>query len=154
MAGDPRFESERNWALDQLEDNGTYNRTEHDLIMGLLEVWWGADVAPCSGDVWRALDAFESLARGKAIPTPEQEDIRFQWVPVKPGQIKVRDYVRVKLDAYPGSAGIAHNGRSGPVVAIRSGDIQVRYEDRETTPPSGLPARHSPHVLEKRVPAS
>ena len=115
------------------------------LILRLLEIYWrsGLDHETRS----KALGAFVELANGHALPQSAHSG--FDWVPAKPGQLVVRDYVRVRTDAYPGGTGVAHNGRSGPIVSIRHGDIIVRYDDGGPVPAMG--ARHSPHVLEKRI---
>lgn len=145
--GNPRWEGERRWAREQLE---IAEATPHErgLVMEMLEAWWDTNLTNAAdGDVWRALDLFETLARGKALEPPRHAG--FTWVQAKPGQLVVRDYVRVRMDAYPGTTGQAHNGRSGPIVSIRHGDIIVRYDDGGPVPALG--ARHSPHVLEKRI---
>lgn len=145
----PRWDGERRWARQQLEE-AEATEGERQLVERLLEQWY-EDGLGAGDDVWRALGFFETLARGKALPKPEQEDVRWRWEQARPGGLVVRDYVRVKADAYGGSAGLLHNGRSGPVVAIRSGDIHVLYDDGG--PKVELAVRHSPHALEKRFPA-
>jgi hypothetical protein len=141
----PRWEGERRWARDQLEvAEATEGETR--LVMRMLEQWW-EDGLSGSDDVWRALGMFETLARGKALEPPRQAG--FDWTQAQPGRLVVRDYVRVRLDAYEGATGKQHNGRSGPIVAIRHGDIIVRYDDGGPVPAMGV--RHSPHVLEKRI---
>jgi hypothetical protein len=112
----------------------------------MLEAWWDADRVTVD-EVWRALGMFETLARGKALERPRDAD--YAWAQARPGQLVVRDYVRVRSDGYRGPAGLTHNGRSGPIVAIRHGDIIVRYDDGGPSPDMGV--RHSPHVLEKRI---
>jgi hypothetical protein len=140
-----RYEGERRWAIGQLEEVEAPEQ-EAKLVMRMLEQWWDDQLRP-GNDPWRALGWFEQLARGKALEKPRQAE--FDWVQAKPGQLVVRDYVRVRADGYKGTTGQAHNGRSGPIVSIRHGDIIVRYDDGGPVPAMG--ARHSPHVLEKRV---
>lgn len=145
-----KWEGERAWARQQLEEHEA-TEGETQLVMRLLEEWW-EDGLGHGDDVWRALGMFESLARGKALEKPDQADVNYAWVQAKPGQLVVRDYVRVKLDAYKGPTGLMHNGRSGRIVRISMGDILVQYDDGKEKI-DGLPPRHSPHNLEKRVPA-
>ena len=133
------------WAREQLQ---AARATPHEqgLVMELLATFRQTLLAdPMDGDKWRALDLFGELARGRALETPRDED--WDWAPAKPGQLVLRDRVRVKKDAYGGDAGMAHNGRQGRVIAIRYGDIRVMYEDGGPCPPMGV--AHSPHALEK-----
>lgn len=144
----PRWESERVWARQQLEE-AEATKQETELVMRLLEAWWDDQFKPSEpGDVWQSLGYFEQLARGKALEPPSQA--QYQWSSAAPGQLVVRDWVRVKSNAYSGTTGHFHNGREGVVVAIRSGDIHVRYEDGGPVPSMGS-ARHSPFSLEKRI---
>lgn len=153
MAADnPRWEGERSWARQQLEE-AEATEGEMNLVMRMLEEWWEDDLGLSDGSCWRALGFFEELARGKALPPPEQEDIRWRWEQARPGGLVVRDYVRVKLDAYEGQTGLMHNGRSGPIVRISMGDVLVKYDDGKKPAVEGIPPRHSPHKLEKRFPA-
>lgn len=92
---------------------------------------------------------FNKLAAGHALTPPPFEE-GGKWVDARPGNIVIRDVMRVKADAYGGPAGIAHNGRVGVVVAVRHGDIHIKYtDDRQPKP---LSVAHSPFVLEKHVP--
>ena len=70
---------------------------------------------------------FNALIRGAALQPADQTGYR--WAEAEPGQLVVRDVVRVRLDAYPDETGAFHNGRTGPIVAIRSGDVHVMYDD-------------------------
>jgi hypothetical protein len=152
-----RWTSERLWARDQLEE-AEATEAEAQLAMRLLEVWWedrftahrASDVKDIPSSVWRALGFFEELARGRALEPPAQADVRYEWRPAQPGQLAMRDQVRVTADAYDGQSGLLHNGREGRIVAIRYGDIHVLYDGSE---PGTMPSRHSPHRLEKRYPA-
>lgn len=150
MSGDPRFDSERAWAKDQLEEYAALSASEESLVLRMLEVWWN-DQLDVHGDPWQALSVFETLARGKALEKPEQVSEDFTWVQAAPGQISKADYVRVRLDAYDGPAGLAHNGRTGRIAAIRGGDVHVMYDDSKGNL-GNMPTRHSPYTLERRVP--
>lgn len=127
-----------------LDANGTGGTTRL-LVVRLLEMYWRSGLE--DPELERAVSLFLALARGHALPTARQAEHR--WAQARPGQLVVRDYVRVRMDAYQGGLGKAHNGRSGPIVAIRHGDIIVRYDDGGPVPAMGV--RHSPHVLEKRI---
>lgn len=151
MANPERYAGERAWATNQLEDVQAPER-EAKLVMRMLEEWWDDQLEP-GDDPWQALGWFEQLARGKALPTPEQADVNWRWEQARPGGLVVRDYVRVKADAYEGDTGRMHNGRSGYIVRISAGDILVKYDDGKLPELVGLPPRHSPHFLEKRYPA-
>lgn len=124
------------------------------VLAALLETWWDLEVP--DGQQAQILGLFSELAQARAID-PElfqdkqaEEAPRFRWVQVRPGQIVMRDYVRVRVDAYSGSAGQYHNGRSGPIVAVRNGDIHVMYDDDPNNKPQ-MAVRHPPHCLEKRI---
>lgn len=92
----------------------------------------------------RFLDTVVSLAQGHNIAP---EDPNSTWVQAKPGMLVIRDYVRVRNDAYSGETGLMHNGKEGRITAIRYGDIHVLYEGATGSDT----VRHSPHALEKRV---
>jgi hypothetical protein len=115
-------------------------------IIELLKVWEQLDIK--KPDVAKTvLSVFSELAQGHAIVPPDN----FTWVQARRGDIKVRDIVRVKADGFTGDAGHAHNGRTGVVIAIRSGDIIVDITDEQEPELKG--AHYQPEVLEKRVSA-
>ena len=92
------------------------------------------------------LDVFHELAQGHAIV----KDDDFTWVQARRGDIKVRDVVRVKADAYNiEDIAYLHNGRIGVVIAIRSGDIIVDITDEQEPELKGV--HYAPENLEKRV---
>lgn len=96
----------------------------------------------------KTIDMFSLLAKGHAFV---KEDKKEAWVPVRPGNIKVTDEVRVKFDAYEGEAGAFHNGRRGVVVGVRYGDIIIKTTDGKEPTLDG--AHYSPYSLEKLVAA-
>lgn len=114
-------------------------------VLRLLEVWNTMNhTEESAADVVRV---FSTVALGHAlVPTVKVDEV---WVDAQPGQIKVGDEVRVKVDAYHGDAGQMHNGRRGRIVAIRYGDIVFKSTDDRKPVIDG--AHHSPHALEKRV---
>ncbi len=137
------------WAKEQLSAVGK-DGVQGELILYLLEVYLPKAVrAGWTGDVQQEiLGMFYELAQGHSLVVPD-DDKSAVWVQAKPGNLVVADRVRVRRDAYEGSAGIMHNGRSGVITAMRYGDIYVRYtDDRE---PSYGGIRHAPRALEKRV---
>ena len=115
-------------------------------VIELLKAWEELDIKKPEV-VKTVLAVFSELAQGHAI-VPADE---FTWVQARRGDIKVRDIVRVKADAFAGDAGHAHNGRTGVVIAIRSGDIIVDLTDEQEPEVKG--AHYQPDLLEKRISA-
>jgi hypothetical protein len=115
-------------------------------VIELLKTWESLDIK--KPEVAKTvLAVFTELAQGHAIVPADN----FTWTQARRGDIKVRDIVRVKADAFAGEAGHAHNGRTGVVIAIRSGDIIVDLTDEQEPEIKG--AHYSPDLLEKRVSA-
>jgi len=94
----------------------------------------------------KTIQLFSKLALGHAWVESRKNEI---WVPVRPGDIRVSETVRVRSDAYTGELGRLHNGRQGVVVGVRYGDIIVKSTDGKTPVLEG--AHYSPHVLEKLI---
>lgn len=92
------------------------------------------------------LETFNKLARGHALVV--RDDPSERWSPASPGSVHTRDTVRVKHDAYMDKTGMMHNGRRGRVIAVRYGDIVVRYEDGRQPP---FEAVHHPPVKLERL---
>lgn len=134
----------RDWARAQMTE-ARYPQEVQTAVERLLDVWWTQRHSTQTRDL--TLDGFTKLAQGHALATPEEENET--WVQLKPGNVVIRDAVRVKHNAYAGQVGEQHNGRRGRVVAIRNGDIIVRYEDGKQPPGDGV--HHSPYALEKRT---
>lgn len=93
-----------------------------------------------------AVSIFSKLALGHTIIPESGEE---QWIPVRPGSIKVADEVRVRSDAFNGELGVAHNGRRGIVVGVRYGDVVINSTDDKTPHLKG--AHYPPDKLEKLV---
>jgi hypothetical protein len=115
-------------------------------ILRMLETWDEIDLKP--QDAKQALELLAKLGMNEYIVPPKADDV---WADSQPGFINVADIVRVKPDAYvePELAS-AHNGKRGVIVAIRSGDVIVKYDDT----PSGstqVDPRHSPYKLQKKI---
>lgn len=91
---------------------------------------------------------FTRLAQGHALVT-EQAHPSEVWVQARPGSLVVADEVRVKADAYDGVVGTNHNGRRGNIVAIRYGNVYVKYHDNRAATAESM--HHKPAALEKRM---
>lgn len=92
------------------------------------------------------ITSFSSLARGHALPRPDEEFEK--WKPCVAGDYRIGDTVRVRSSAYIGELGMWHNGKRGKVIGTRNNSVVVRYDDE-----SAEDARHhSPNVLEVLVP--
>jgi hypothetical protein len=94
----------------------------------------------------KAVEMFSLLAKGHSYVKEDKKEV---WTPVRPGNIKVTDQVRVKFDAYDGELGAFHNGRRGVVVGVRYGDIIIKTTDGKEPQLDG--AHYSPYSLEKLV---
>jgi hypothetical protein len=115
-------------------------------VIELLNTWESLDIK--KPEVAKTvLAVFTELAQGHSIVPSDN----FTCVQARRGDIKVRDIIRVKADAFTGEAGHAHNGRTGVVIAIRSGDIIVDLTDEQEPEIKG--AHYNPDLLEKRVSA-
>lgn len=139
-------EESYDWAREQMKRLNV-PKNHAALIERLLEVYWANPVSKelDPGTTEDMFKVFTELAQHHVLVGEAPEGT---WVQAKPGALVIRDVVRVRADAYTGPAGIAHNGRVGQIVAIRSGDIHVKYDDE---PDVSKIVRHSPFALEKRV---
>lgn len=116
-------------------------------ILKLLETW-GELPKLSPALVEEILEVFPKLAKGQPIFVEEPED-DYYWIDVQPGDIKVGEVVRVKVDAFTEKLGTIHNGRRGTVVGVRYGDVIVNDTDGKTPPLKGV--HYSPYKLEKRL---
>ena len=116
-------------------------------ILKLLETW-GELPKLSPALVAEILEVFPKLAKGQPISVEEAED-DYYWVDVQPGDIKVGEVVRVKVDAFTDKLGTIHNGRRGTVVGVRYGDVIVNDTDGKNPPLKGV--HYSPYKLEKRL---
>jgi hypothetical protein len=132
------------WVRDQFTQAKVKQATG-TAVLRLLEVWNTMNHSDKSAaDV---VNVFSKIALGHAlVPQSTADEV---WVSAQPGQIKVGDEVRVKVDAYSGEAGQTHNGRRGRIVAIRYGDVVFKSDDDKMPVING--AHHSPHMLERRI---
>lgn len=93
------------------------------------------------------METFAKLSDGEALVVPDLPTER--WEAANPGRLHQRDTVRVRFDAYKDDAGRMHNGRRGRVIAVRYGDIVVRYEDGRQPPFDAV--HHPPAKLERLI---
>lgn len=135
---------DKDWVLQQLQSVKA-RKAVGDTVLKLLEVWDVASEKMKEDAVDQTLSYFSKLAKRHVLVQGNNA----QWVAAGPGLIKVGDEVRVKLDAFTGSTGVLHNGRTAKVVAIRYGDVIVNSVDGVL--PSLDGTHFSPHVLEKRA---
>jgi hypothetical protein len=134
------------WEDGQLDEARIHGETR-DAVKRLLRAW-KADTGANLVDSDVAFEAFCKLARGITIVVPD--DPAEQWQKItSAGNLHGRDIVRVQGDAYIDEVGRMHNGRRGVVLAVRYGDVVIRYTDGRQPPFDGV--HHPPHKLEKRV---
>lgn len=134
---------DKDWVVAQLE-GAKVKKMVGDAVMKLITAWEETNITEkLSGE---ALDIFNKLSRSQPLIETNKEEV---WVPVTPGQIKVADVVRVKLDAYTGELGRIHNGRRGRVVGVRYGDVIIKSTDDKKPVLDG--AHYSPYHLEKLI---
>lgn len=134
------------WANEQL----TKINTPDLLATGtkrLLKTLW--DLPGDQRDRDTILELFYDLAHDRALEV--RDETEYDWIDLRPGQVRVTDIVRAKVDAFRGDTGRIHNGRVGRVVAIRSGDIIVDMND-DSNLPKLKGVHYSPFMLDKRVP--
>ena len=95
----------------------------------------------------KALELIDKLAKGHDIKEDDEHSV---WVQAKPGALTVGDYVRVKKDAFSHYPATTHNGLEGRIVALRYGDVYVKYN--EVASITGMNSvKHVPYSLEKRL---
>lgn len=130
------------WAKTQME-KALVPEEFQEMVERLLKMYWFFQQNHGLDDetMYKIRYTFNELAQNHALVEDNPDEV---WVQAMPGNLVIRDRVRVRRDAYTGPTGELHNGREGDIVAIRSGDIHVRYDSGDT-------ARHSPHSLDKRV---
>lgn len=96
----------------------------------------------------KTVEMFSKLALGHAFIKEKKGEV---WVPVRPGDIRVSEIVRVKADSFAGELGMLHNGRQGVVVGVRYGDVIIKSNDGKEPVLDG--AHYPPDKLEKLVTA-
>jgi hypothetical protein len=101
-----------------------------------------------------AMPIIAQLLQGKPLTeefwSPEKLEARtYTWARILPNSLTPGDVVRVRHDAYTGTAA-SHNGKLGYVSALRGGVIVV-YTDKEGRG-VGMGTRHEASALERQVP--
>jgi phosphoribosyl-ATP pyrophosphohydrolase len=131
------------WIKNQLQ-NAKVKKMVGDSVIKLLQTW--EEVKITEKLEQEAIEVFYKLANNQALVKESKEEV---WTSVIPGQVKVADEVRVKLDAFTGELGRLHNGRRGRVVAVRYGDVIIKSTDGKEPLLDG--AHYSPYKLDKLV---
>jgi phosphoribosyl-ATP pyrophosphohydrolase len=131
------------WVKNQLQ-NAKVKKMVGDSVIKLLQTW--GEVKITEKLEQEAIEVFYKLANNQALVKESKEEV---WTSVIPGQVKVADEVRVKLDAFTGELGRLHNGRRGKVVAVRYGDVIIKSTDGKEPLLDG--AHYSPYKLDKLV---
>jgi hypothetical protein len=95
----------------------------------------------------KTIEMFSLLAKGHTFVKDKKDEV---WVPVRPGDIRVAEKVRVRFDAFGGELGTIHNGRVGVVVGVRYGDVIIKTTDGKEPVLEG--AHYPPDKMEKLIP--
>jgi hypothetical protein len=132
-----------NWVKTQLQA-AKVRKPVGDATIALIELFDSFTLT----DEQRAkvMEMFSLLGLGHAYVKTNKNEL---WMPVRPGDIKTADEVRVRADAYEGETGTVHNGRRGVVVGVRYGDVIIRSTDGKSPALEG--AHYPPQMLEKLV---
>lgn len=134
------------WIREQLEA-AKVKVGSGNAILKLLQTW--EELPKLSPTIVNEiLEVFPKLVKGQPLKVEEQDD-DYLWIDVQPGNIKVGEVVRVKVDAFTEKLGTIHNGRRGVVVGVRYGDVIVNDTDGKSPVLKGV--HYSPYKLEKRV---
>jgi hypothetical protein len=119
------------WVKAQLTESKTRAQSGN-AVLALLEAWDKLDLTEAAVEDTLAL--FEKLARTESlVKTAEGE-----WVQARAGFVRKADTVQVKAGAFKGPKGVALNGRTGVVVALRYGDVVVDLTDDKGPVGKGL----------------
>jgi hypothetical protein len=132
-----------NWVKAQLQE-AKVRKPVGDATIKLIELFDSIELTNEQKE--KAVEMFSMLALGHAFVKNKKNEL---WMPVRPGDIKVADEVRVRADAYEGETGTLHNGRRGVVVGVRYGDVIIRSTDGKSPALEG--AHYPPQMLEKLV---
>lgn len=135
----PRWEGERAWATEQLEE-ARATEEEARLTLKLLEIWFeGFESDLNDGSVWKSLEFFVELAHGRSLPDPVEDPERPDvWIQAKRGIVLIGDRVRVKPDAFtPRDPADRHhfNGMGGRVVGLRPNICRVKLDKGDPSLP-------------------
>lgn len=138
-----RKKLDRDWVVSQIEA-ARVKRPVGNATLKLVEF---VDSLNISNETKRqALELTSKIALGHAVVQENDDEV---WAPVRPGDIRTAEQVRVRADAFSGDIGAIHNGRRGVVIGVRYGDVIVKTTDGRDPYLEG--AHYSPHQLEKLV---
>lgn len=132
-----------NWVKAQLQA-AKVRKPVGDATIKLLELFDSFDLT--DEQKAKVVEMVSKLALGHTFVKEIKNEL---WLPVRPGDIKTADEVRVRSDAYQGDLGVIHNGRRGRVVAVRYGDVIIKTTDGKSPELDG--AHYPPQMLEKLV---
>lgn len=134
---------DKDWVASQIEA-AQVKRPVGNATLKLVEF---VDSLNISNETKRqALELTSKIALGHAVVQESADEV---WIPVRPGDIRTAEQVRVRADAFSGDLGAIHNGRRGVVIGVRYGDVIVKTTDGRDPYLEG--AHYSPHQLEKLV---
>ncbi len=91
------------------------------------------------------IEYLTKLLRGYSIALKDETE---RWGPVRPGDYRIGDTIRVRDTAYEGERGTKNNGRRGRVVAARDGFVLCVYDEDNN---ADLVYRHLPEKLQRLV---
>lgn len=131
------------WVKEQLQA-ARVRKPVGDATMKLIELFDSIELTEEHQS--KTIEMFSLLAKGHTFVKDKKDEV---WVPVRPGDIKVAERVRVRFDAFGGELGTIHNGRVGVVVGVRYGDVIIKTTDGKEPVLDG--AHYPPDKLEKLV---
>jgi hypothetical protein len=134
---------DRDWIVSQIEAA----RVKKPVGNATLKIVEFVDSLNISNDTKsQAFELASKIALGHAILEEVEDEV---WIPVRPGDIRTAEQIRVRADAFSGDVGAIHNGRRGVVIGVRYGDVIIKTTDGKDPYLEG--AHYSPHHLEKLV---
>jgi len=131
------------WVKEQLQA-ARVRKPVGDATMKLIELFDSIELTEEHQS--KTIEMFSLLAKGHTFVKDKKDEV---WVPVRPGDIRVAERVRVRFDAFGGELGTIHNGRVGVVVGVRYGDVIIKTTDGKEPVLDG--AHYPPDKLEKLV---
>lgn len=131
------------WVKEQLQA-ARVRKPVGDATMKLIELFDSIELTEEHQS--KTIEMFSLLAKGHTFVKDKKDEV---WVPVRPGDIRVTEKVRVRFDAFGGELGTIHNGREGVVVGVRYGDVIIKTTDGKEPVLDG--AHYPPDKLEKLI---
>jgi hypothetical protein len=140
------------WAEEQLslagytDERSQESKEIRNAVLLLALQFNSLDVKPV--DKVTALELFNKLAQEEELVGREVQRPDARWTEFNlGGEVRPGATVRVRQNAYEGSAGENHNGMVGRFVAARGGQAIVQYANSS----EGTGHRHAPDKLEVLV---